>query len=296
MGFVNNLPKHASKHASGASVGTDPLYANSVGIDSSITVQLGAGGSVGGYSTGTTINANTPIQTILNTILQKLIPPTYTNPYATLSGTTDYEIGSSPTLSLTSTFVQNDAGAFTARRVYDGATQIGTTSPLSYATGRLTANKTFSVQFDYAQGPIKNDNLGNPYPTGRIQAGTATGYAYLNVFRKLFYAADTGTTAITTSTGIRSLTSSDNPSNGTQFSISIPIGTTRVTIAYPASLQNLTSVIYVEGLGANVTDTFSLTNVNVDGATAGYDSTSYKVYTYIAGVAFSSTATYNVTI
>lgn len=295
MGFVNNLPKHASKHASGASVGTDPLYANSVGIDSSITVQLGAGGSVGGYSTNAVISANTPIQTILKTILQKQIPYPYRNPYATLGGVSDYEIGSSPTLSLISTFVQNDAGAFTARRVYLDGSYIGASSPLIYSTGRLTGHKTFSVQFDYAAGPVYNDNLGNP-SLPNIGAGTATATQTLYVYRKLFYAADTGTSAITSSSGIRALASSyNNPQNGTQFTINIPIGTTRVTIAYPAIYQNLTSVIYVE-VGANVADTFSLTNVNVDGATAGYDSTSYKVYTYIAGVAFSSTATYNVTI
>ena len=278
-------------------MGSDPFYANACGITSAITVQLGTGGSIGAYSTGSVISANTSIQSILNSILQKRIPATYVAPAASLSGVSSQEIGTAITLSLAGTFVQNDAGALTATRFYRAASQIGTSNPLSYGTGRLDTGDTFSVQFDYNQGPLKNDNLGDASPTGRIAAGTITASQTLSVYRRAFYAADTITSAAGTSAAVRGLASSLNsPGDGTTFTITIPAGTRRVTIAYPSSLRDLTSVSYVEAGNAQVKDTFILTTVSVDGATAGQNSTNYKVYTYIPSIAYGSEATYNVTI
>ncbi len=86
-----------------------------------------------------------------------------------------------------------------------------------------------------------------------------------------------------------------NPSNGTTFTISIPVGAVKVTFAYPASLRDVTSVIYVEGLGADVKGAFTKTLVDVEGA-SGYTAISYKVYTFVPVEAFGATATYNVTV
>ena len=68
-----------------------------------------------------------------------------------------------------------------------------------------------------------------------------------------------------------------------------------VVFAYPSSLRDITSVVYVEGLGAEVKDIFTKSIVSVTGAN-DYLPIDYKVYTYIPASPFGATATYNVTI
>ena len=101
---------------------------------------------------------------------------------------------------------------------------------------------------------------------------------------------------ITNSLEIRSLANKTlNPQNGTSFTINIPVGATSVIFCYPATLRAVTSVTYTELGNANVTDTFTETNVSVEGAN-GYIAIPYRCYVYTPSVPFSSSATYVVTI
>jgi hypothetical protein len=90
-------------------------------------------------------------------------------------------------------------------------------------------------------------------------------------------------------------TSSLNPGNGTAFTINIPSGATHVSFAYPASLREVSTVKYVEGLNSEVKDVFTEASINVAGAN-GYSPIPYRVYTMIPAEPFSEAATYNVTI
>lgn len=257
----------------------------------------------GGYEDGDTIPAGTDIEYIIRDMLQVQIPPTYTSPSLSLvgSGTKNVEAGTVLSPTLTPNWTQNDAGS---ANDYDldkeGVEVFSNGTPIAHSPSSFTIgdeNIDFQCSVSYDQGPIKNDNFGDPYPTGRINAGTINSNTVVyRGYRNLFYASDTGTAAPSASATVRGLESSSlNPSNGTSFTINIEAGTTRVVFAYPATLQDVSTVKYVELGNGEVKDTFTQTTVTVEGAN-GYSGVSYKVYTYTPAIPFGDTATYNVTI
>ena len=283
--------------------GSNQLYStggNTTTVDS-ITDLTVAGVTVGGYNSGDDIPAGTSVDTILRHMLIKSIPPIYTNPTLTLSGGGNYEAGTNVAPTLTPVWTQHDAGTQTGYTLKENGTTIYTNATAnaytqsSYQLGDLTNSYVGNVA--YATGPIKNDNLGNPYPTGQIMAGNINSNT-VNVVgqRKLFYAADTGSTTPTTSADVRILANSYlNPVNGYSLTLNIASGTTRIVIAYPATLEDVSSIKYVELGNAEVKDTFVKTLVNVEGANS-FTAISYKVFTYLPSVPFGANATYNVTI
>jgi hypothetical protein len=257
-----------------------------------------AGVTVGGYTTGDTITSGTSLETILNTMLIKEIPPTYVNPTLTLSGGGNYEAGTNVADTFTPSWAQNNAGSQTGYTLKENGSTIYTASSAgaytqsSFQIGDTT--DTYIANVAYSEGAILNDNLGNPYPTGHIPAGNInSNNVYINGYRNLFYGCSGDST---TSAGIRALSNSVlNPSNGTSFTITIPEGATNVIFAYPATLEDVSSVEYVEGLYAQVKSIFTETTLNVLGANS-YSGINYKVYTYTPAEAFSSVAHYNVVI
>lgn len=263
-------------------------------LKNELTVNLGVGGSVGGVTTGTTYAAGTTLESIIDAILTKQVLPTYISPTITISSTpstSGIEIGTNISITLSSVFTQNDAGSATA------TTYKKNSVALSGSTDSIQVTDTavnYTVIVDYNEGVIKNDNLGTPYPTGHITAGSITSSAISYIgYRNIFYGFDTlpSSSSVVRSFSGRLL----NGQNGTTFSIVIPVGTTRVSFCYPATLRDVSSVKYVQGMNAEIKNVFTSGTVNVEGANS-YTAISYKTYTYAPAVAFSQTATYNVTI
>lgn len=114
------------------------------------------------------------INQTLQQIYNRAVPPTYTVPTATFVGTPSvgsYERGttfSGSQITLSFNFIQNDGGTAISESYLKNGSSV--TSPANLT---LSSNTTFQVMVSYGQGPIKNDSHGNPYPTGRISAGTA---------------------------------------------------------------------------------------------------------------------------
>ena len=77
--------------------------------------------------------------------------------------------------------------------------------------------------------------------------------------------------------------------------IAIPLGTQKVTFAYPEAIRDVLSVKYVEGMNVEIKDIFVKTVVNVEGAEGG-NGINYKVYTYVPTVPFQKDLNYVVTI
>lgn len=139
-------------------------------------VNINPSKSFGKYKNGDTIPATgKTIEQFFDDVLTETIPPNYVNPTATIVATTSkYEVGEVVDISLSSTFNQNDAGSFTSVQIQRNGVSISTSeihldenvtippqsSPLSYR-----------ARYDYLQGPVKNNNLGDPDPTGQIPAG-----------------------------------------------------------------------------------------------------------------------------
>ena len=86
-----------------------------------------------------------------------------------------------------------------------------------------------------------------------------------------------------------------NPIVGSQLVIPIALGSTTVAFAYPAALQDVTSVLYVELSNSEVKTLFTKTLVNVEGAN-GFTQMSYKVYTFTPIQPFQAAVTYRVII
>ena len=296
-----------------------------------IAVTLPAGiTKLGNYSNGSIITSGTSFETILRNILISVNPATYTGPTTSRTFKFDspqvnvgtvYEVGTTlSALELVGTFVKNDAGDlvvdasptgsgtdFYVKRYNDlttGYTLENTiysttpSSPYTWTIGDFTASSVgtykFKLEFFYTQGPVKNDSSGQPSPTGQIAAGSIITEASFITQRRSFWGTPSSTP--TNSAGVRALSGTAlGHANGSTFTINIPIGATRVVFAYPATLRDVNSVKYVEGFGAEIKSSFTLTTVSVVDA-SGSGAVNYKVYTYIPVSSFNQIATYTVTI
>ena len=271
-----------------------------------LTVNLGDGGALGGFSTNDEISAGTSLDDIIKKLLVKRIPATYTR--STVSITCpkagSYEVGTNVEVGVTGTFKQNDGGAVTKMQVIkNGATPAAlesATSPITYAETLSVpdGNTTYKVIAEYAQGAIKKDNLGDDSPAGRIEAGSVTSStSTITGFRKAFYGAGLGDPAIATSDDIRALGYSANAvKKGTTFSISVPEGQQFAVFAYPKSIGEVAQVMYVETSDTGASSKFTRSEVNVCGATAEQDAIAYYVYSYKMAVPASANMTFKVTL
>lgn len=160
------------------------------------------------------------------------------------------------------------------------------------------ANYRVTVKGTYTDGAIPLTALGAEYSEGQIKAGikTATSSA-ITGYRDSFYGTTTDKEAATDSAVIRGLAQKSNRAytNGSTFSVTIPVGALRVIIAYPATLRDVTSIKDVNGLNADITTAFTQATVEVEGA-ASYLSIPYKVYTLDFATPNDTKNTYNVTI
>ena len=253
------------------------------------TVNIG-GGSIGGLQDGAKISEGTTLDQFIAMLTAKAVAPTYTQPGVTCrvsSGTAagSYEVGTQINTTIQGTFTQNDAGALTAIEILKGADSVisQASSPVTTEAQKFTLGEetvSFTAKATYAEGEIKNDNLGQPSPEGHIQAGSKTSSAVSFVGkRNLFYGTGVGTAPTVTSEAVRALTNKQlGPSNGTSFNINVAVGQQYVMIAYPATLRNISKCFYVEqntDLAANFTNS----TISVQGANgaAGAD---YKVFVY----------------
>lgn len=253
-------------------------------------VQLGSGGTVGGLKTGDTIPEGTTMDELIKLLTQKAVPPVYSEAGVTCrvsSGNqaSSYEVGTQINTTIQGTFTQNDAGALTTIEILKNGVSIQSqaTSPITSEAQTFTLGEetvSFTAKATYADGPVKNDNLGQPSPDGQIKAGSKTSSAVsFTGKRNLFYGTGVGAAPEASSEVVRGLANKKlGPTNGTSFNINVAVGQQYVIIAYPATLRDLTKCFYVEqntDLAAN----FEKSNISVQGANgaAGAD---YKVYVY----------------
>ena len=284
-------------------ISTGGVTAKTVKTSESFQVK---GTSIGAYKDGDVISDTESVFNILKNILTTVVPPTYKSPTVRLGYGSSVEAGSTISPTITPSFTQNDAGDISRYSLTRTTNSVSTPVIDSAAITSYTQDPiavgdsgiTYTATVTYAEGPIKNDNLGNPYPTGHIAAGSVSDSMSWTGFRKAFYGTDSDKTAeCETSDDVRALplSSSGKAPTGTNcITININIGDTRVTIAYPATYPDISKVVQ-SSLGWNVLDTFTKKSIMVEGAN-GYDAVEYKVYSYIPDVPFPTAETYLVSI
>lgn len=153
------------------------------------------------------------------------------------------------------------SGSFPEIQVIDGT---------SY---KVTAKAT------YEDGTVPLTNTGNKYADGQIKAGNKSATsAAITGYRNSFYGTLTSKSDITSDI-VRALSGKSGKalSNGSSFTVTIPVGALRVVIAYPATLRDLTSVQDVNGMNAEIASSFTQQLVDVEGAN-NYTAIGYKVY------------------
>ena len=281
-------------------------------IKDSITVELGENGSLGGYKTGDTISKDTLIQTVIKKLLAKQIPPTYSTPTVTLQNNSgsafgNYEIGSVITPKVKAIYNQNDGGSlesivFLKNNVEESSQNI---SPATYEEEAQTLSSTisFKAKVSYNEGDIKNDNLGEPYPTGRIPAGinTSTTYSFIPYRQGYFWGIlnTSSSEAPLTSDIIRAGTKKNGAyaaGSITGIAASSVSNRKRIFIACPANKKGVTKVIMPSAMNADCTADFvkQSNTISVKGAN-NFAGTDYNVWVY-EPAAISDDQTFTVTL
>ena len=137
-------------------------------------------------------------------------------------------------------------------------------------------NYSITATAHYTDGSIPVTNLGNEYLEGQIKSGSISHSINnaLSGYRNSFYGTLENKDELF-SANIRTLTMTDKELvNGTSITVPIPF---RTVFAYPSTLNDLESVVDVNGLGAEIISSFSKSLINVSGQN-DYDAIEYKVY------------------
>ena len=285
-------------------------YAEDLTEVDGITVQLGDGGVIGGYKTGDVIEAGTSIKAILNKLLQKAVPATYTAPQLALAAKStaagNYEYGTNITAQVTASFTQNDAGTVQAIAILKDGVQIktGTGSQLTSEAEsiQLTTTVSYTATADYAEGTLKNNNLGEASPDGRIAAGSITSSAAkFTPYRSgYFYGVlATDSSVALTSDIIRSGTKKNGAyaaGNLPLISASSVANRKRIFVACPATNKGVTKVIMPSAQNADCTKNFvkQASTITVEGAN-GTTGIAYNVWVYEPAL-ISDDQTFTVTL
>ena len=262
-----------------------------------------------GIADGATIPAGISFDEFVKMVVQKAIPATYTKPSLALANnggqaSGNVEAGSSITPKLKATFTKNDAGNLTNIAIKKGSDSVatGTTSPLTYTGEAMIIGDetiTFTATADYAAAPVKNNNLGAESTENWFDAGTATSSAYsITGKRNMFYGTGVGSVPAVTSDMVRGLVNTKlNPANGNVIDINVAVGQQYIAFAYPATLRDVTTVMYVEANDSGMASSFTKSTIDVADARGGTNGLkSYKVYTYAMAVPAAAPMTFKVTI
>lgn len=228
----------------------------------------------------------------LTEIFSKRLQPTITsNPAVTLTfgQAKAYEVGTtvSPTYSASlsaGSYTYGPATGITATswEISDTAGNTADSASGSFADVVVTDNTNYKItaKANYGAGAVAVDNLGaTSSPEVKIAAGSATKTSgAITGYRNTFYGTVTEKAEVN-STIIRSLSGKSNKAlaNGSSFTVTIPVGAVRVIFAYPATLQDVSSVKDVNGLNAEIKSAFTKSSVTVAGAGADAG-IAYKVY------------------
>lgn len=174
----------------------------------------------------------------------------------------------------------------TAWTAKDSLGQTKTNPSSSFSDLTVTENTNYSVTITatHTNGIIPVTNQGNPCPSKQIAQGTKSATsAKITGYRSAFWGTCVDKKDLDTidmSALVRALATqtSYGLSRGATFDVSIPTGITRVMIAYPQSLPDLTSIVDVNGMSTNVIDSFKrLENQKIKGYN-DYEAIDYKVY------------------
>lgn len=282
--------------------------AENVYFDEDLTTTSAIGNITLSNGQASIASAGKNLKEVWNTIFVKEKNPSTSQPSVsiTFSQAKAYEVGTvvTPTYSATlnaGSYTYGPATGIVAKTwsVTDTAGNSTTTASGTFAdvTVADSTNYKITATATYDAGTVPITNVGNPYPSGQITAGSksATSGA-ITGYRNSFYGTMTEKATVD-SAAIRALSGKSNRAltNGATFNVTIPVGALRVVVGYPATLRDLTSIKDVNGMNAEILSGFTKSTVSVEGAN-GATAIDYKVYTMDFANANDTANTFAVTI
>ena len=238
---------------------------------------------------------NTQIAKILSVIA---IAPTYTAPVANINGnggsTTTVERGTSMNgFALNIGFVKNDGGLATSFKLLRNGAVISNTQNNTQTEANITAQINFQAQVSYAEGGLKNNNLGIIDGANHILAGTVSSGIYA-IAPRLYYFWGSALAVPTNSAEGRLLPLKVNDG---VTSIDLPTGTInkKFCVLLPSN-RHITSVTDITNSGASLTSNYVLVNNVFVLNDAGGNPQTYNLYVCSNAVPYSTSATHRIII
>lgn len=264
------------------------------------------------------------LSAVLSSLMAERKNPTATNPYATIeltnNGNKNYlvEIGTEVTPQWRTSF---NSGSYTYGPAtgcdsadstiglvgIDGEIEV-VAGTLNGATGVLddyqvadTEQRKLKLTYGYtASAANAKDNFGDETDIFISSASGLVAYSsyYIQGYRNSFYGTYTTKENVgTTSESIRTLRASGKTLvNGDTFAIEVPVGAMRVVIAYPATLNNMSSVTDKNDSNTNIVSAFGQPDIIAVSSANDFDSIDYKVYTLDFANPYDATNVFTVTI
>ena len=229
---------------------------------------------------------NMSINTAINNILHKDNPPIIV--FSTVPTKTINEVGEKIYgVTLNTTITSLGTSNIVRVEFYKSSTLLSSQS-YSGSSRTYTYNDTATIENDvtYSTKVYYSFGAGNNVINSKID---------FRFVRNAFFGTTKDVVFDITSDNIRSLKSSADIKKGNTITLNIPKGSTNVIFAYPSSLNDVTSVKYVEGMNADIKDVFTKTTALISGANNSSPDT-YNIYTYKPVTAFTQDVTYKITI
>lgn len=274
--------------------------------DITYTVAIGTLGKPSGSAKFAAKGKN--VEQVLSSLMAQEQNPSKSNPAVSFSaqgGFGTFEIGTKKNLTYTAAL---SAGSYT----YGPATGItaqtwevsctGVTDKKTAATGTFedvvaeATAKKITAKATYNEGAIPKTNLSNPYPAGKIAAGSASKDSnILQGVRYMFWGPMKDADAAIDSTAVRALAHNKATGTGALGTFGAGAGAKKVVVAIPSD-RKITKVLMPSALNADVTALFikQSTTVPVNGAN-GYAAAAYNIYVY-QPASIDAGETYAVTI
>ena len=222
---------------------------------------------VGMLSEGTVISETDNVFNTLQSMLTRHIIPEYVAPTVSVTISEGPEPGSYPPgTKLTATVrveaTQNDAGELILLKLLSNGREIARSDEAmvieTAISWELTEDIKLEASYQYADGPLKQDNFGKDWPEGRILAGeiyasadqdgaqfTLQTFTYIGSSTASPDAVDDEPTEEeikNLENVIQDLKIADNPS----YTLTMPLGNNRFIICIPKSVGDISSIIYKE--------------------------------------------------
>lgn len=282
--------------------------ADNVYFDEDITYTVGFGTLAKPASSAKFAATGKNVTEVFKTLMATEQNPSKTEPAVSFSaegGFGTFEIGTKRNLTYTATlstggYTYGPATGITAQSWSVSCT--GVADKLTTATGSFenivaeTTAKKITATATYGDGAVPKTNLGNPYPEGKIKAGSATANSKtLTGVRYMFWGPMSSVDMALNSANIRALAHKQASGTGTLDTFGAGAGAKKVIVAVPAG-RKITKVLMPSALNADVTALFVKqgTQVDVEGAN-GYTAAKYDVYVY-QPASIDAGETYAVTI